>query len=68
VNITDANRNRTAFTFEAFCRVTQTNFPSSLSEYYEYHAGNNLTSKPDRKGQTITYSGSAITRCRAARR
>jgi YD repeat-containing protein len=35
--------------------VTQTNFPSSLSENYKYDANNNLTGKTDRKGQTITY-------------
>jgi uncharacterized protein RhaS with RHS repeats len=35
--------------------VTNTNFPSSLSETYQYDADNNLTSKTDRKGQTIQY-------------
>jgi YD repeat-containing protein len=43
-----------AFTYDAFGRVTQTNFPSSLSEYYQYDADNNLTQKTDRKGQIIT--------------
>ena len=54
-SITDANSNQTAFTYDAYGRVTQTNFPSSLSENYAYDADNNLTSKTDRKGQTITY-------------
>jgi len=41
-------------TYDAIDRVTQTNFPSSLSENFQYDADNNLTSKTDRKGQTIT--------------
>jgi YD repeat-containing protein len=54
-SITDANSNQTAFTYGAFRRVIQNNFPSSLSEFYQYDADNNLTSKTDREGQTITY-------------
>jgi RHS repeat-associated protein len=42
--------------------VTQTNFPSSLSENYQYDADNNLTQKTDRKGQTITYLYDALNR------
>jgi YD repeat-containing protein len=42
--------------------VTRTNFPSSLSENYAYDADNNLTSKTDRKGQTITYLYDALNR------
>jgi len=42
--------------------VTRTNFPSSLSENYYYDADNNLTSKTDRKGQTITYLYDALNR------
>jgi len=42
--------------------VTQTNFPSSLSEYYQYDADNNLTQKTDRKGQTIQYLYDALNR------
>jgi YD repeat-containing protein len=30
--ISDASSNQTAFTYDAFGRVTRTNFPSSLSE------------------------------------
>jgi len=37
-------------------------FPSSLSENYAYDADNNLTSKTDRKGQTITYLYDALNR------
>jgi YD repeat-containing protein len=39
VSITDASSNQTAFTYDAFGRVTQTNFPSSLSQYYHVLAG-----------------------------
>jgi RHS repeat-associated protein len=42
--------------------VTQTNFPSSLSEFYQYDADNNLTQKTDRKSQTITYVYDALNR------
>jgi YD repeat-containing protein len=45
---TDASSNQTAFTYDAFGRMTQTNFPSSLSEYHQYDADNNLTQKTDR--------------------
>jgi len=65
VTIPDANSNQTAFTYDAFGRVTQTNFPSSLSENYQYDADNNLTSKTDRKGQTITYLYDALNRLTA---
>ncbi len=65
-SITDASSNQTAFTYDAFGRVTETNFPSSLRENYDilagykysphpYDADNNLASKTDRKGQTISY-------------
>jgi YD repeat-containing protein len=52
--ITDANTHSTFFTYDAFGRVTKANFPSTFSETYAYDANNNLTSKTDRKGQTIT--------------
>jgi YD repeat-containing protein len=39
ISITDASSNQTAFTYDAFGRATQTNFPSSLSEYYHILAG-----------------------------
>lgn len=48
--------------FSAFGRVTQTNFPSSLSENYQYDADNNLTQKTDRKSQTINYVYDALNR------
>src|SRR5512137_968854 len=60
--MTDANSNQTAFTYDAFGRVTQTNFPSTLSENYAYDADNNLTSKTDRKNQTILYVYDALNR------
>ena len=44
----------------AFGRVTQTTFPSNLYETYSYDADNNLTSKTDRKGQTIQYVYDAV--------
>jgi len=37
-------------------RVTQTTFPSSLYETYGYDAVGNLSSKTDRKSQTISYT------------
>ena len=42
--------------------MTQTNFPSSLSENYQYDADNNPTSKTDRKSQTITFLYDALNR------
>jgi YD repeat-containing protein len=47
---------------DAYGRVTQTTFPSSLSETYAYDAIGNLTSKTDRKGQTIQYLYDALNR------
>jgi YD repeat-containing protein len=38
-----------------FCRVTETTFPSTHYEQYAYDADNDLTSKTDRNGNTITY-------------
>jgi YD repeat-containing protein len=52
----------TYVTYDAFGRVTQTNFPSTLSENYAYDSDNNLTSKTDRKSQTITYVYDALNR------
>ena len=40
----------------------QTEFPSSLTESYAYDAVGNLTSKTDRKGQTIQYVYDALNR------
>ena len=48
--------------YDAFGRVTQTAFPSSLVETYAYDAVGNLTSKTDRKGQTIEYVYDALNR------
>jgi RHS repeat-associated protein len=42
--------------------VTQTTFPSTHVETYDYDADNNLTSKTDRKGQTILYVYDALNR------
>jgi YD repeat-containing protein len=53
--ITDANNHTTTFHYDNFGRVTQTDFPSSLSEHFYYDAVGNLTSKTDRNGHTITY-------------
>ena len=49
VCIADANGPATFFTYDAFGRVTQTSFPSTLNETYAHDADNNLTSKTDRK-------------------
>ena len=56
------NSNQTAFTYEAFGRVTRTNLTSSLSENYQCDADNNRVSKTDRKNQTITYLYDALNR------
>jgi YD repeat-containing protein len=42
--------------------VTQTTFPSTLAETYVYDAVGNLTSKTDRKNQTIQYVYDALNR------
>jgi RHS repeat-associated protein len=61
-NITDSSQHTTYFTYDAFGRVTNANFPSTMSETYAYDADNNLTSKTDRKGQTIQYMYDALDR------
>ena len=50
----DAN-NHTHFAYDAWGRVVQTTFPSALAETYAYDAVGNLSSKTDRKNQTIQY-------------
>jgi YD repeat-containing protein len=47
--MTDANSNQTAFTYDAFGRVTQTNSPSSLSENYHILAGYKYSPHPMRQ-------------------
>jgi YD repeat-containing protein len=42
--------------------VTQTTFPSTLYETYGYDGVGNLTSKTDRKNQTIQYVYDALNR------
>lgn len=46
--------NTTAFIYDAFGRVTQTSFPSALTEAYVYDAVGNLLSKTDRKASNRT--------------
>ncbi len=55
-SITDALSRVTGFTYDSLGRVTQTTFPSALTETYSYDAVGNLASKTDRKGQAISYS------------
>ncbi len=43
-------------------RACPDHFPSSLAEAYDYDAIGNLTSKTDRKGQTINYVDDALDR------
>jgi len=52
-----ARRNGTTrnLAVSAYGRVTQTTFPSNLIETYVYDSAGNLTSKTDRKNQTIRY-------------
>lgn len=61
-SITDANNHTTYFTYDAWGRVTQTTFPSTLYETYGYDGVGNLTSKTDRKNQTIQYAYDALDR------
>jgi RHS repeat-associated protein len=61
-SITDAAVHTTSFVYDAFGRVTQTAFPSTLTENYAYDAVGNLTSKVDRKNQTILYVYDALNR------
>jgi RHS repeat-associated protein len=62
LSITDALGRATSFHYDAFGRVTETDFPSSYNETYAYDAIGNLTSKTDRKGQTINYVYDALNR------
>lgn len=55
LSITDALSRVTGFTYDSLGRVTQTTFPSTLTETYTYDAVGNLTAKTDRKGQAISY-------------
>jgi RHS repeat-associated protein len=55
-SLTDALSRVTSFTYDSLGRVTQTTFPSTLTETYTYDAVGNLLSKTDRKGQAIGYS------------
>jgi RHS repeat-associated protein len=61
-SITDAAQHTTSFVYDAFGRVTQTAFPSTLTENYVYDGASNLTSKVDRKNQTILYVYDALNR------
>jgi RHS repeat-associated protein len=60
--ITDAKNRLTSFAYDIKGRLTQTTFPSTLSESYTYDAIDNLTSKTDRKSQTISYVYDALNR------
>jgi YD repeat-containing protein len=60
LSITDAAGHATQFTYDAFGRVTQTTFPSTLSESYLCDAVDNFTSKVDRKNRTIQYVYDAL--------
>jgi RHS repeat-associated protein len=60
--ITDAKNRLTSFAYDIKGRLTQTTFPSTLSESYTYDAIDNLASKTDRKSQTINYVYDALNR------
>src|SRR6266567_981931 len=62
LSITDAAMNPTSFAYDAFGRVTQTTFPSTLHESYIYDAVGNLASKTDRNGHSILYVYDALNR------
>jgi RHS repeat-associated protein len=54
-SITDANNHTTSFSYWNGL-LWQTTFPSTYNETYNYDYMNNLTSKTDRKSQTISYT------------
>ena len=56
------NNHTTQFAYNARGWVTQTTFPSSLTESYNYDLVGNLLSKTDRKGNTIQYVYDALYR------
>jgi RHS repeat-associated protein len=62
LSITDAKNRVTSFGYDIKGRLTQTTFPSTLSETYTYDAIDNLLSKTDRKSQTINYVYDALNR------
>ncbi len=62
LSITDANGHTTQFAYNARGWVTQTMFPSTLTESYTYDLVGNLLSKTDRKNQTIQYVYDALYR------
>jgi RHS repeat-associated protein len=61
-SIQDANGHTTTFNYDAFGRVSRTNFPSGYIETYGYDAVGNLTSKTDRKNQLVTYTYDQLNR------
>ncbi|WP_218135073.1 RHS repeat domain-containing protein [Parasphingopyxis algicola] len=71
LSVTDANGNRSQFTYDGHDRLTRWTFPSSttpgavnVSDYenYTYDANGNRTAQRRRDGQTIAYSYDAMNR------
>ncbi len=55
-SVTDAAGHQTTFHYDPFGHVTQTTFPSTLSESYAYDLDENLLTKTDRNNHTINYA------------
>lgn len=53
--ITDANGNKTTYTYDAKRRLISTTFPDGLTESYGRMASGTLTSVTDRRGNTTAY-------------
>ena len=56
ITITDANQHVTHFAYDAFGRVTQTTFPSTLTEIYAYDVVGNLLSKTTPRARRFSTS------------
>ena len=61
-SIADANNNLTDMTYDGFDRLSNTIYPDSSTEQFQYDANNNVTQKTTRSGQTISSSYDALNR------
>ncbi len=62
ISVTDAAANKTSFQYDAYGHVTQTAFPSTLTERYSYDLDGNLLAKTDRNGHVINYGYDVLNR------
>jgi RHS repeat-associated protein len=61
-SITDANGNVTGYAYDPMGRLVTTTFPDGAAEHYTYAADGLLSTKTDRKAQTLTYTYDALKR------